>query len=247
MGSDAPVPSFSFIAPLVEHSIPFTGETPINLSPHFACRLGGDFSFMCTLRMDGVGPWSRIFDFSLAADDDSVTAGAIELTNDLHFTVFRGKKPISVRVDGFFELGKEFTMLCTASASGHMKVFKDGMLVGENADGMAPLQADRPRMIVGGHHLFHDQAFRGILRDVKVWNQEVSWEQLEASSASNVDGEITSALAEAATECESTEGVHVVGKVISEEVETSPTLESDDGLRGFRDAVDPTSESEHDV
>lgn len=202
--SETPVPSFAFIQPLVEHSVPFTGETPINLSQHLSCRLGGDFSFMCTLRMDGIGPWSRIFDFSLTADEDSITAGAIELTQDFHFTVFRGKKPISVRVDGFFELGKEFTMLCTVSASGHMKVFKDGVLVGENRDGMAPLHMDRPRMIVGGHYLFHDQAFRGSLKDVKIWNQELSWEKSEASSAWQMDGEFTSALAEVAIPCEST-------------------------------------------
>jgi len=242
--SEAPMPSYSFTKPLIEHSIPFTGDAPINVSQHFAGRLGGDFSFMCTLRMDGIGPWSRIFDFSLTADEDSITAGAIELTNHLHFTVFRGKKPISVRVENFFELGNEITMLCTTSASGHMKVFKDGVLVGENADGMAPLQVDRPRMIVGGHYLFHDQAFRGILKDVKVWNQEVSWEQLEASSASKVDGEFTSAFAEVATPCESTKGEHVLGRVISEQVETSPMLESDDELPGSRDAVDPTSDSE---
>jgi len=187
--SEAPVPPFSFATPLVEHSLPLTGERPINMAPDFLCRVGGDFSFMCTLRMDGVGPWSRIFDFSLTADEDSITAGAIGLTQDMHFTVFRGKKPISVRVDGFFELGKEFTMLCTVSDSGHMKVFKDGVLVGEKVDGMAPLQVDRPRMIVGGHYLYHDQAFRGSLKDVKVWNQEVSWETGEASSASKVDGE----------------------------------------------------------
>jgi hypothetical protein len=165
--------------------------------------------------MDGIGPWSRIFDFSLTADEDSITAGAIELTQDLHFTVFRGKKPISVRVDGFFELGNEFTMLCTVSASGHMKVFKDGVLVGENEDGMAPLHMDRPRMIVGGHYLFHDQAFRGSLKDVKIWNQELSWETLQASSASKMDGEFTGAIAEAATPCEST---------------VDPTSESDEDL-----------------
>jgi hypothetical protein len=188
--------------------------------------------------MDGIGLWSRIFDFSLNADDDSITAGAIELTQDFHFTVFRGKTPIGVRVDGFFELGKEITMLCTVSASGHMKVFKDGVLVGENVDGMAPLHVDRPRMFVGGHYLFHDQAFRGSLKDVKVWNQQLSWETLEASSASKTDGEFTSALAEVATPCESTEGV---------QVETSPMLESDGWLRDCRDAVDPASESEEDA
>jgi len=183
-----PVPAFSFVKPIVEHSTPFTGEAPVYLIPRFNVRLGGEFSFMCTLRMNGIEHWSRVFDFSLTADEDSITAGAIELTNDFHFTVFRGKKPFSVRVDGFFVLDQEFTLLCTVSASGHMKVFKDGVLVGENVEGMAPLHVDRPRMIVGGHYLFHNQAFRGSLKGVKVWIQDVSWSKLGASPASKVDG-----------------------------------------------------------
>jgi hypothetical protein len=125
--------------------------------------------------MQGIDNWSRVFDFSLAADEDSITAGAIERTEHLHFTIFRGKKPISVRVDHFFELDKEITMLCTVSASGHMKVFKDGVLAGENKEGLVPLQVQRPRMIVGGHFQHSSQAFQGSLKNVKVWNEEVSW------------------------------------------------------------------------
>jgi hypothetical protein len=166
-----------------------TGETPANLAlaaPNNAVRMGGAFSFMCTLRMDGIGSWSRVFDFSLYADEDSITAGAVGLTGDLHFTIFRGKKPFGVRVANFFELGKEVTMLCTVSPSGHMRVFRDGALLGENDEGLAPLRQDRPRMIVGGHYLHTSQAFHGSLRDVKVWNQEVAWPAAESAEASLV-------------------------------------------------------------
>jgi len=155
-------------------------------APSRAVRMGGAFSFMCALRMDGICSWSRVFDFSLTADEDSITVGAVGMTCDLHFTVFRGKTPFSVNVGSFFELGREATMLCTVSTSGHMKVFKDGALVGENKDGMAPLRQDRPRMIVGGHYLYTDQNFHGSLRDVKVWNQEVGWPMLENVEASLV-------------------------------------------------------------
>jgi hypothetical protein len=175
-------PHFACTKPLLEHSAALIGERPVNLAlaaPNNAVRMGGAFSFMCTLRMDGIGSWSRVFDFSLTADEDSITAGAIGLTNDLHFTVFRGKRPFSAVVNNFFELGKEVTMLCTVSPSGHMRVFKDGALVGENAEGMAPLKQDRPRMIVGGHYLYADQTFNGSLSDVKFWNQEVAWPTLE--------------------------------------------------------------------
>jgi len=177
---------FASVKPLVKHTAVITGETPVNLAlgaPNNAVRMGGAFSFMCALRMDGIGSWSRVFDFSLTADEDSITAGAVGLSGDLHFTVFRGKKPFSVRVGNFFELGEEVTMLCTVSPSGRMKVFKDGALVGENEEGVAPLKQDRPRMLVGGHYLYTDQAFNGSLKDVKIWNQEVVWPTLEDAEA----------------------------------------------------------------
>jgi hypothetical protein len=180
-------PHFASTKPLLEYSAALTGESPVNLAlaaPNDAVRMGGAFSFMCTLRMDGIGSWSRVFDFSLTADEDSITAGAIGLTNDLHFTVFRGKKPFSAVVSNFFELGQEVTMLCTVSPSGHMRVFKDGALVGENAEGMAPLKQDRPRMIVGGHYKYSDQSFNGSLRDVKFWIQEVTWPTLQNAETS---------------------------------------------------------------
>lgn len=41
-------------------------------------------------------------------------------------------------------------------------------------------------MFVGGHYLYPDQAFRGSLRDVKLWNQEVAWPTLENARASLV-------------------------------------------------------------
>jgi len=150
-------------------------KCPTNFKGGVWGLLGGAFSFMCVVRMDGFGHWSRVFDFSLEADDDSITAGAIELTQDLHFTIFRGRMPFSVRADNFFEPGREFTMLCTVTASGHMKVFKNGVLVGENPRGMAPLLTPRPRMVVGGHFKFRDQCFRGSLRDVQIWDRAISW------------------------------------------------------------------------
>jgi len=168
-------PSLESVSPLVEHPSPVTRAAPANLVTPSCVRLGDAFSFMCTLRMDGTDNWSRVFDFSLNADEDSITAGAIELTSDLHFTVFRGSTPFSVRVNDFFVLGKESVLLCTVSTSGHMKVYKDGLLVGENKEGMSPLKVERPHMFVGGHYLFHEQAFRGTIKGVKVWDREVSW------------------------------------------------------------------------
>jgi len=161
--------------PLVEHRGILAGEAPVDLAPLAKAQLSGAFSFMCTLQMDRPEVWARVFDFSMNPDEDSITAGTIEGTCDFHFTVFQGYTPVGVRVDDFFELGKEATVLFTVSSDGHMKVFKDGALVGENAQGVAPAPVERPHMVVGGHFHFTNQAFCGSLSNVKVWDQEVSW------------------------------------------------------------------------
>merc|ERR1719356_184571 len=129
---------------------------------------------MCTLRMEWLTPWARIFDFSHERDKDSITAGVVEGSNDLHFTIFEGRKPVSVRVPRFFEIGRVITLLCTVSSQGHMKVFKDGLLVGENVNGAIPKEMDRPSMFVGGHFEYDDQNFYGAIYDTKLWDQDVS-------------------------------------------------------------------------
>ncbi|CAK0905976.1 unnamed protein product [Prorocentrum cordatum] len=147
--------------------------------------MGGAFSFTCALRMDGIGSWSRVFDLPLVADEDSRRADA----RPAAFHSLREKKPFSVTVSNSFELGEEVTMLCTVSPSEHMRVFKDSALVGENAEGMAPLRQDRPRMIVGGHYLYTDQTFNRSLRDVKMWNRELEWPMLGNAESSLVPKE----------------------------------------------------------
>jgi len=134
---------------------------------------------MCTLRVDALDSWMRVFDFSKSADEDSITAGAIDYSQDLHFTIFRARKSASVHAPKFFKLGQEFTMLCTVSEKGRMRVFKDGLLVGENAKGHCPLPTDRPHLTVGSHYQFRGQHLRGTIRNVKVWDCEVSWPAAE--------------------------------------------------------------------
>jgi len=163
--------------PLVEHPEALPYAKPVNLDTLAKTKMlvGGAFSFMCTVRLDCVSEWSRVFDFSIEPDENSITAGTIARTNHLHFTVFQGSRPFAVRVNDFFELGCEVTMLCTVSQSGHMKVFRDGALVGSNFSGAAPAPIERPHMIVGGHFHFTKQSFRGKISNVKLWDQEVSW------------------------------------------------------------------------
>jgi len=170
-----PAAPYNFVKPVVVCEPMANDDVPVNVTPKMQGQLGGAFSIMCTLRLDSLTPWARIFDFSNEADKDSITAGVVESSNDLHFTVFEGGQPVSVRVYEFFEIGREVTVLCTVSSHGHMKVFKDGLLVGENVKGVIPKEMDRPSMLLGGHFEFREQKFCGAIYAAKLWKQEVSW------------------------------------------------------------------------
>jgi len=170
-----PAAPYTCTKPLAGCEFLASQDMPVNLAPQFQGQLGGAFSFMCTLRMNSLTRWARVFDFSNEADNDSITAGVVESSNDFHFTIFEGSQPVSVVVPGFFEIGRDITLLCTVSPRGHMKVFKDGVLVGENVQGRMPNTMDRPSMLVGGHFKFHDQKCCGTICDAKVWSQEVAW------------------------------------------------------------------------
>jgi len=155
---------------------PFGEDNPVNLVEHGLTQwLGGAFSFMVTLQMDDLNEWSRIFDFSLAPDWETIGAGNVEYGFDLFFSSYQGSSSSAVNIPDFFVLGREVTVLFTISANGEMKVYQDGELFAENPDGQPPSYVERPHLTVGNHHLYKSQGFRGTLKDIKVWTQEVSW------------------------------------------------------------------------
>lgn len=149
---------------------------PINLVDElgFHKQLGGAFSLMCTLKLEQINAWQRVFDFSFEKDIDSITAGTLGNTTHLHFTIFKGKSKRTLKVWNFFELGKTTTALFTVGHTGRMRVWKNGNLVGE-IEGHAPVFNERPYLMIGGHYFYKKQFFHGVVGQVKLWNKEVMW------------------------------------------------------------------------
>lgn len=166
--------------PLFEISGPFQNHV-VNLRDlGLSDRLGGAFSLMVSFEMDDINPWARLFDFSVAIDDngvgiDSISVGIVDIGYDLHFTITQGLNARSVHGPDFFMLGKPATVLFTVSDSGHMKIWQDGELVAENPRGHIPNYVERPHLTLGGHHVLPRQNFKGRLYDVRIWNREVLW------------------------------------------------------------------------
>jgi hypothetical protein len=156
---------------------PFGEDNPVNLvDAGFTQWLGGAFSLMVTMQMNDINEWCRIFDFGVAPDWEVIGAGSVAYTTDFYFSSYQGGVPTAVSIPDFFVLEKEVTLLLTISATGHMKVYQDGELIAENPGGQVPHYMDRPHLTVGNHHAYKNQGFRGTLRNVKVWTQEVTWD-----------------------------------------------------------------------
>lgn len=170
-----PVP-WNTTKPLFESSGPYNEDNPVNLfAEGLTERLGGAFSFMATYQMDDVNEFSRIFDFSLYPNWESVSAGNFYKSCDLVFTSMEKDNAAEIYLPDFFKVGKEATALFTISATGRMSVYRESVLLGENVGGYPLSYVERPHLVVGNHHSKTHQGFRGTIRDIKVWNQEVTW------------------------------------------------------------------------
>lgn len=162
--------------PLFERRGPVSEGKAVNLVDEGLTEwLGGAFSFMATVHFLDGHKWSVIFGFSLGYDWDTIEAGSIEKSCDLFFTVYKQDQSVEIYVPNFFKVGAEATVLFTVSDAGTMSVYKDGELVGEHVHGYKPNYVDRPHLMVGGHHVHKNMGFRGSIKDIKVWNQEVTW------------------------------------------------------------------------
>jgi len=172
---DEPKPYYD-VEPLLEVAGPFNEDSPGDLgSSGLTTPFGGAFSLMVTAMLDEVNPWSRVFDFCVAPDLEHIGAGMVDEGRGIHFTINQADNKTTVFVDDFFRIGQEITALFTVSSKGHMKLYVDGVLVGENETGQAPHYLKRPYMNIANHHLHEGQGFRGYLKDLKLWSEEVSW------------------------------------------------------------------------
>jgi hypothetical protein len=173
---DGPAGPWYDVEPLLEVAGPFNEDSPADLgSSGLTVPFGGAFSLMITAMLDEVNPWSRVFDFCVAPDLEHIGAGMVDEGKGIHFTINQADNKTTVFVDDFFRIGQEITALFTVSSKGHMKLYVDGVLVGENETGQAPNVLKRPYMNIANHHLHEGQGFRGYLKDLKLWSAEVTW------------------------------------------------------------------------
>lgn len=105
----------------------------------------------------------------------------------LFFYLYRGDGNASqwanyVRIPGGWEIGEEASWLFSVTDGGHLRVFKNGKLMGESVGtGDAWRRVHRPYLMVG-RHPWYGQGWYGSIRSIKIWEDTVLPEQVGSCS-----------------------------------------------------------------
>jgi len=149
----------------------------------FADRIGGGllggptgFSVAFTARWDALNRWSRVVDFGNGARGDNIIVANEKDTDALAFHVYSNGTNACLTIPGGIAKGKASRYLCSIDSSGHMRVFRDGELIGEKKHGLIPAAVPREHLYVGRSNFEGNAMFVGEVGDVCVWNAGTSWE-----------------------------------------------------------------------
>lgn len=149
----------------------------------FAERLGGGvlggpdgFSVAFTARWDALNRWSRVVDFGNGARGDNILVANEKDTDALAFHVYGNGTNACLTIPGGIAQSKASRYLCSIDASGHMRVFRDGKLIGEKKHGLVPAAVPREHLYIGRSNFEGNAMFVGDVGNVCVWNSEAHWE-----------------------------------------------------------------------
>lgn len=170
-GTVAEAPSLTFLGGKDQTFSGTKVEETVDLRKHSEWKgsIQGATTILFEARWDALNYGSRIIDFGSGAPRENIIICNQKETNNLMFQIYSGAEQASLVVAECIQVGQMNKYLCTVSASGHMRVLRDGVLVGEKTHGCAPAAFRRSTLFVGRSHWSRDALFCGVIRDLKVW------------------------------------------------------------------------------
>jgi len=130
--------------------------------------------------------WSRIVDFGSHEDSKLFICNRM-YSGCLAFHVFSGNTEHKLVAKDIIKIGETHRYLCTVTASGYMRIFQDGKLVGEQIGG-EPNTGRRSKLLVAKSCYSRDEPFKGWICNLKVWDTVVdATEQKEYSQVEIAD------------------------------------------------------------
>lgn len=156
---------------------------------------GGAFSVAFTAGWNHLAHRTCIVDFGCGSVADSIVVSNLGSADrsSLVFAIARGEDVRQVVAPEAIFCGEVHHYLCAVSASGRMRVYRDGHLLAERSEGdggHAPRAVRRERLLVAGSRCSGDEPFCGLLSALHVWDIEVDCDGLpcapEAASTSEL-------------------------------------------------------------
>lgn len=137
------------------------------------------FSIAFTSTWAALGCNTHLIDFGSEHGKDSIVVGNVGSTSGFKFSVSRDGVETAVSIKHGIAVNKTSRYLCSVTGSGHMRVFRDGKLLGETAKGQAPAAVTRDLLYIGRPRA-KGSMYKGQLSDLCVWNQNVGWEKAKS-------------------------------------------------------------------
>lgn len=156
------------------YSYDFNGTFYDDIVDMTSGTLFGPFSVEFKARWDAFNRWSRILDFGEGPRSDNIIISQSANPGELAFYTYSGTKSKGFTIPGALELGVMSSFLLTLSEFGHMRVWKDGKMIGEFEDAFVPRRIDRSHFYVGKSNWENTPLFKGTIQDLYIWSGEAT-------------------------------------------------------------------------
>ena len=139
------------------------------LAPSF--EIGGPFSVAAWVKYDAFENWSRIIDFASGAGNNNLLLANVGRGSQVHWGVRHGGAESNVRFNNYWEVGNWVHVAATVDGSNLMTLFKNGQVVGTNANGRQPLPMARTGQYIGRSHWGGDRYLRATMDELMLYSR----------------------------------------------------------------------------
>ena len=137
-----------------------------------AIQMGGAITIATSFTYDSFHTWARIVDFGNGNNADNIVIGSTA-EGTISVDIYQGAGSVkTMRVSDFYELGEEFHLALTIDDNGHMSLYKDGALMGENPNGHTPNDVMRTNNYIGQSNL-GEAGTQGSMSDLVLLNRSL--------------------------------------------------------------------------
>ncbi|NSY99272.1 hypothetical protein, partial [Agrobacterium tumefaciens] len=145
-------------------------------------EIDGAFVASALVRFDNLagGSFQRVFDTGNGERSDNIWLGQVGNGRDMAFEIFSGSTPYRIVAKNAIVEGVEVRWTAAVDPNGHMKLFKDGVLLAEG-QGVVPRDIERVNDVVGGSNWAADTKLAGQVRDLS----------FKADDVADIDGAFT--------------------------------------------------------